>query len=394
MSLVLAPVIALYSYGLKPLPVFTWLGLPVSALDVAGALRLAVASRQHRELYHEQHITKVANHKGKSGGKASGKAQRGAADETVEPRSRVRDFLATLVTVHGGEAIVAPWLGLRPAFFISSNSSISFLGAQALVDLLPTLPSPSLHTEVPLTIVHAFFRTILLCNVIPRVVAGHASPTIAASSYTLLLTAWIMANGGPFLSNLFSLVRPTAIEVATPPELLPYGWTATDFWSPMLVTGLYATLTHAQPFFTYFHTLFFAFFWPFGLARLSEVSTKSGRSGNMVTPVDHETARAVCAIVLCALNVNRAMRAYGPGYAALITQVAKAASAAKQGTTSSKQSLPASSDVEEEKSEDSPEEDRETVETKRKGRAPSAASSRDAPRETRSSRYLRRRNPG
>jgi hypothetical protein len=182
-----------------------------------------------------------------------------------------------------------------------------------------------------------------------------------------------MANGGPFLSNLFSLVRPTPIEVATPPELLPYGWTATDFWSPMLVTGLYATLTHAQPFFTYIHTLLFAFFWPFGLAGLSEVSPKSGSSANMVNPIDHETARAVCAIVLCALNINRAMRAYGPGYAALITQVAKAASAAKQQGTS-KQSLPASSEVEDEKSEDSPEEDRDTVDTKRKGRAQSASS--------------------
>ena len=218
MSLLLAPVIALYSYGLKPLPVFTWFGLPISALDVAGALRLAVASRQHRELYYEQHVAKVTNNKGRSGGKASGKAQRGAADDIVEPRGRVRDFIATLVTVHGGEAIVgachhsllsneltrvvaralcsliAPWLGLRPAFFISSTSSISFLGAQALVDLLPTLPSPSLNTEVPLTIVHAFFRTVLLCNVIPRVVAGHASPAIAASSYTLLLTAWVRVN--------------------------------------------------------------------------------------------------------------------------------------------------------------------------------------------------------
>jgi len=392
MSLVLGPVIALYHYGLKPLPVFTWLGLPISALDLAGALRLAVASRQLRELYYEQHVAKVSNHKGRSGGKASGKAQRGAGDESVEPRSRVRDFVATLVTVHGGEAIVAPWLGLRPAFFISSTTSISFLGAQALVNLLPALPSPSLRTEVPLTIVHAFFRTILLCNVIPRVVAGHASPTIAASSYTLLLTAWIMANGGPFLSNLFSLVRPTPVEVATPPELLPYGWTATDVWSPMLVTGLYATLTHAQPFFTYIHTLLFAFFWPFGLARISEVSTKSGGSANTVTPIDHETARAVCAIVLCALNFNRAMRAYGPGYGALITQVAKAASAAKQGT--SKQTIPASSEVDDEKSDDSPEEDRDTVETKRKGSAQSVASSRDMPRETRSSRNLRRRNPG
>lgn len=185
-----------------------------------------------------------------------------------------------------------------------------------------------------------------------------------------------MANGGPFLSNMFSLVRPTPIEVATPPELLPYGWTGTDVWSPMLVTALYATLTHAQPFFTYIHTLLFAFFWPFGLARLSEASMKSGSSEKMITPVSHETARAVCAIVLCALNINRAMRAYGPGYAALISQVANAAKAAKQGTA--KQPLPASSEVEEEKSDDSHEEDHDTVETeaKRKGRAPSAASSR------------------
>jgi len=142
----------------------------------------------------------------------------------------------------------------------------------------------------------------------------------------------------------------------------------------MLVTGLYATLTHAQPFFTYIHTLLFAFFYPFGLARVAEATTKSGSPANTMAPLDHETARAVCAIVLCALNINRTMRTYGLGYAALFTQVANAASAAKQGA--SKQPLPASSEVEEEKSEDSPEDDRDTVETKRKGRAPSAASSR------------------
>ncbi|KAF8479121.1 hypothetical protein DFH94DRAFT_632236 [Russula ochroleuca] len=374
MSFVLAPVIALFHYALQPLPVFAWLGAPVSALDVAGALRLAVALRQVRELYHDQHVTK-ANHKNRSGGKTSGKAQRVAADETLEPRSRARDFIATLVIVHGGEAIVAPWLGLRPAFFVSSTSSMTFLGAHALVDLLPTLPSPSLHTEVPLTIVHAFFRSILLCNVVPRVVAGHASPAVAASSYTLLLSAWvvqILANGGPFVSNLFSLLRPTQIEVATPPELLSYGWTATDFWSPMLVTGLYATLTHAQPFFTSIHSLLFAFFWPFGLVRLSDATTKSGGSAGrhqgVVAPVDHETARAVCAIVLCALNVNRAMRAYGPGYAAIITQIANAASAAKPGAV---KPLPEPS-LDDEKSEHSPEED--IVDTKRKGRAESATS--------------------
>jgi hypothetical protein len=90
--------------------------------------------------------------------------------------------------------LAAPWLGLQPSFFLSNTSSLTFVGAQALIDLLPTLPSPSLHTEVPLTIVHAFFRVTLLCNVIPRIVAGHASPAVAGSSHTLLLTAWVSLN--------------------------------------------------------------------------------------------------------------------------------------------------------------------------------------------------------
>jgi hypothetical protein len=190
--------------------------------------------------------------------------------------------------------------------------------------------------------------------------------------------------------------------VATPPELLPYGWTATDFWAAPLVTGLYATLTHAQPFFTYLHSLLSVFLWPLGLARLSDVTTKSGGPSRYVAPVEHETARAVCALVLCALNVNRAMRAYGPGYAALITQVTNAATAAKSLPA------PAPSILDEENSENEPEED--AVNTRRKGRAESATFKgesggamgvemrvdrdlSDMPRETRSSRYLRRRNP-
>ncbi|KAH9955637.1 hypothetical protein BC827DRAFT_1236242 [Russula dissimulans] len=371
MSFFLAPVIALYAHALQPVPLLAWLGIPVSTLDLAGAFRLAVVLRQLRELYLDQHVAKLAatNHKTKSGGKPSAKAQRAAAaDDSLEHRSRVREYVATLVIVHGGEAIAAPWLGRQPSFFVSNTSSVLFLGAHVLVDLFPTLPSPSLHTEIPLTIVHAFFRSILLCNVIPRVVAGHASPAVAASSFTLLLTAWIIPNGGPFISNLFSLLRPTPIEVATPPELLPYGWTATDVWSAPLVTGLYATLTHAQPFFTYLHALLYAFFWPLGLAHLSDVTTKSGQRA--VAPVDHETARAFCAIVLCALNVNRVMRAHGPGYSAIISQVVKAASTS---TTAKAAALPASSvDEEEEKNENEEEED--TADARKKGRVESVAS--------------------
>ena len=98
-------------------------------------------------------------------------------------------------------ALAAPWLGLQPSFFISKTSSLSFLGAHVLVDFLPSLPTPSLQTDVPLTIVHAFFRTTLLCNVIPRVVASNASPAVAASSFTLLLTAWV---SGPVPSPAIS----------------------------------------------------------------------------------------------------------------------------------------------------------------------------------------------
>jgi len=387
MPSVLAPVIAFYDYALQPVPALAWLGVPVSALDVAGALRLAVVLRQQRELYHEQHVAKMAaaNHgtNNKTGGKSGGKAQRAAASiDPPEPRSRVRDFIATLVIVHGGEAIAASWLGLRPSFFLSSTGPTIYLGAQILVGLLPIIPSPSLFTELPLTITHALFRMILLCNVIPRVVTGHVSPDVAASSYTLLLTAFIMPHGGPFFANLFSLLRPTPMEVTTPPELLPFGWTATDLWATPLVAGLYATLTHAQPFFTHLHALLFAFFSPFGLATLSDISPKQGGSPNqnVVAPLDTKAARAVCAVVLCALYVNRAMRMYGPEFGEAITRIA--------GALSMGETLPAPSTVEEEKIDKSPEE--EIVDTRKRGRV-ETLTSRDGPKENKVTR--RRRNP-
>jgi hypothetical protein len=41
-------------------PCATWLGVPVSALDIAGALGLAVALRQLRGVCYDQHVTKAA----------------------------------------------------------------------------------------------------------------------------------------------------------------------------------------------------------------------------------------------------------------------------------------------------------------------------------------------
>jgi hypothetical protein len=102
------------------------------------------------------------------------------------------------------------------------------------------------------------------------------------------------------------------MTLTTPPELLPYGWTATDLWIAPLVTGLYATLTHAQPFFVHLHALLFSFFSPLGLAPLS---SKSNGSEGTVVPLDVNDARAVCVLVLSALFSLRAVRSFGLGTA-------------------------------------------------------------------------------
>ena len=103
----------------------------------------------------------------------------------------------------------------------------------------------------------------------------------------------------------------------TPPELLPYGWTATDLWIAPLVTGLYATLTHAQPFFAHLHALLFSFFSPFGLAPLSFQYATPGSPDpeGVVIPLEAADARAVCVLVLSALFGLRAVRTFGSGIA-------------------------------------------------------------------------------
>jgi len=114
---------------------------------------------------------------------------------------------------------------------------------------------------------------------------------------------------------MFSLLQPTPIFTTTPPELLPYGWASTDLWVAPFVTGLYATLTHAQPFFANLHALLFSFFSPFGLAQLSSQNGTPGNSNpeGVVIPLDANDARAVCALVLSALFGLRAQRAFGSG---------------------------------------------------------------------------------
>lgn len=80
------------------------------------------------------------------------------------------------------------------------------------------------------------------------------------------------------------------MAVQTPPELQAYGWTTVDLWCAPVVTGLYAFLTHAQPSWADLHALIVEFL---------------GGAGKAVEPVDPETARVICALVLSGLFTSR-----------------------------------------------------------------------------------------
>jgi hypothetical protein len=96
MSPFVASIITFYDYALQPLSPLAWLGAPLSLLDIAGALRLALILRQLRGLYHQQHLAKMST---------SGQVK----FDPLEKRSRVRDFATALVMVFGGEAVVGAW---------------------------------------------------------------------------------------------------------------------------------------------------------------------------------------------------------------------------------------------------------------------------------------------
>jgi hypothetical protein len=108
----------------------------------------------------------------------------------------------------------------------------------------------------------------------------------------------ITANGGFFFTTLFSFLSPTPLAIQTPPELQAYGWTTIDLWCAPFITGLYALLTHAQPFWADVHAL------------LSEAGGKTS-SKSTVEPMDPETARALCAVLLIVLFVGRTAKNFG-----------------------------------------------------------------------------------
>ncbi|CAL1703391.1 unnamed protein product [Somion occarium] len=185
MSSAVTPIVELYRYILQPIAPFTWFGLPITTLDVAAATRLCVALRQIRDKLRIDHELARAK---------SGQAA------IVEERSFVRDISATLLVVYGGEAVTCPLLGIPPSFMISGVFPALYTGIQAIVDKLPSVPTPSLTYELPLAFMDSLSRAYLLCNLIPPVILNHSSEIVSTSPWTLLLTSLLTANTGFFFA--------------------------------------------------------------------------------------------------------------------------------------------------------------------------------------------------
>ncbi|KAG1865288.1 hypothetical protein F4604DRAFT_2026214 [Suillus subluteus] len=274
----LQPFISLYRYALEPIAPFSWFGIKVCSIELVAALRLCTILRQTREdLY--------------------AKYQRRAGDkQSVEERSFLRDACTSLTIKFGGEAVIGSLLGVPPSFMLSGVSPGVYIAAQAIVEYIPVIPSMSLGTELPLSIVDGFTRALLLCSLIPKPVITHASPVIASSPWTLLLSSLVIANGGFFMTSMFSFLEPTPLTLTTPAAIKPYGWTTTDIWCAPFITGLYALLTQAQPFWAELHSV---------------ISTVLGNTGDKVGPMDPEAARALCALILAGMFSTRTAKNYG-----------------------------------------------------------------------------------
>jgi len=88
------------------------------------------------------------------------------------------------------------------------------------------------------------------------------------------------------------------MAVQTPPELQAYGWSTVDLWCAPAMTGLYAFMTHAQPFWADLHAVF-------------DEMLGGAAAGKAINSVDPEVARVICAVILSVLFASRAVVNFG-----------------------------------------------------------------------------------
>jgi hypothetical protein len=108
------------------------------------------------------------------------------------------------------------------------------------------------------------------------------------------------------------MLSPAGYALTTPTELRAYGWTTIDLWCAPVTTGLYAFLTHAQPFWADLHRLLLQTMMPYATENADTVGAPEKLP--IAEPLDHESARAICAVFLTTLFVTRTVRTFGPDF--------------------------------------------------------------------------------
>ena len=110
--------------------------------------------------------------------------------------------------------------------------------------------------------------------------------------------------------NTLSALSPGNFTLTTPTELQPYGWTTTDLWCAPAITGLYAFLTHAQPFWADLHGILSTLL---GGTGQTVVQGEKGPLGMVLQPVmTPEEARSFCAAILATMFTTRAVKNFRP----------------------------------------------------------------------------------
>ncbi|KAG1849178.1 hypothetical protein DFJ58DRAFT_716980 [Suillus subalutaceus] len=168
----LQPFIFLYRYAVEPIAPFSWFGAKVCSPDLVAVFRLCIALRQMREILHAKHCQRTVG----------------------ENRLALGDVGAA----HTDRSLCAgSLLGIMPSFMFSGVSPRLYIAAQAIVEYITVLPSMSLSTELPLSIVDGFTHAMLLCCLIPPPVVTQCPHIPCHCIFPMVIT-----NGGFFITNI------------------------------------------------------------------------------------------------------------------------------------------------------------------------------------------------
>jgi len=86
---------------------------------------------------------------------------------------------------------------------VSGVVPLLYTTIHVFIEILPMVPAPSLGLDLPLSVLDGFSRTFLLCNFVPPTVTTHASPSVANSPWTLVLTSLVCDS--PFFARMILL---------------------------------------------------------------------------------------------------------------------------------------------------------------------------------------------